>query len=332
MSFDNKKYHCIETHNILNYTCMIKDRLRNEFFYKALQKHASEKIVLDMGAGTGILSFYALSHGAKFVYVIEQSKEMSEIADKILSENFDRSRFKILNLNFWDGNLNEHINHKIDVLVSETVGPGLFDQGMLYTWHHIKEFISSDFISIPDTLSINLWSWEQSPDENIQFEEPAGNATISEYEVIDKNFFLSLIKFDKLLSKKLPIPLDSFLEDKKIQINRWVNLNHILIQSKKVIENIFHYNFNNIPNMLLESKPKIEKEFDFYPNTNVALVNKISFENETLYLNDAKYMPWKFSPFFEIYEEGTYLLKYINFNYGHMEKDWILVDKIRNAY
>jgi hypothetical protein len=33
--------------------------------------------------------------------------------------------------NFWTSDIDNQIDQKIDILVSETIGPGLFDQGMI---------------------------------------------------------------------------------------------------------------------------------------------------------------------------------------------------------
>ena len=75
------------------YLRMINDKWRNQFYYDALNKHAEGKVVLDMGSGTGILSFYALEAGAKFVYAIEWSAAAAELTYQVLKSKFDTSKF-----------------------------------------------------------------------------------------------------------------------------------------------------------------------------------------------------------------------------------------------
>lgn len=56
---------------------MIKDRARTDtYLLKVIKENESlfkDKIVLDVGAGTGILSIYAARAGAKHVYAVENS-------------------------------------------------------------------------------------------------------------------------------------------------------------------------------------------------------------------------------------------------------------------
>ena len=130
---------------VLQYSSMICDSTRNDFFRRALLETARDKVVMDVGSGTGILSFYALEAGARFVYAIDLQKESAEVTDKILSSHFPRERFKVLHMDCWGSKMNkQRFDKDIDVLVSETVGPGLFDQGWFHTLHSLKPLLSFD--------------------------------------------------------------------------------------------------------------------------------------------------------------------------------------------
>jgi ribosomal protein L11 methylase PrmA len=61
---------------------MIKDSIRTESYKLAIDSNRDtfkDKIVLDIGCGTGILSIFAARAGAKHVYAIEKA----EIADYV---------------------------------------------------------------------------------------------------------------------------------------------------------------------------------------------------------------------------------------------------------
>jgi predicted RNA methylase len=55
---------------------MLKDETRTDTYLRAIQENKEafkDKIVLDVGAGTGILSIFAAQAGAKHVYAVEKS-------------------------------------------------------------------------------------------------------------------------------------------------------------------------------------------------------------------------------------------------------------------
>ena len=57
---------------------MLKDKVRTGAYQKAILENSElfkDKIVLDIGSGTGILSFFAAQAGAKHVYGIEFGRE-----------------------------------------------------------------------------------------------------------------------------------------------------------------------------------------------------------------------------------------------------------------
>jgi protein arginine N-methyltransferase 1 len=65
---------------------MLKDRVRTEAYQKAIEGNKNDfkdKIVMDIGAGTGILSIFAARAGAKHVYAIENA-EIAHFAREII--------------------------------------------------------------------------------------------------------------------------------------------------------------------------------------------------------------------------------------------------------
>jgi len=55
---------------------MMQDYIRTATYQKAIHANLydfTDKVVLDVGAGSGILSFFAIQAGAKKVYAVEAS-------------------------------------------------------------------------------------------------------------------------------------------------------------------------------------------------------------------------------------------------------------------
>lgn len=68
---------------------MLEDRVRNQAYKQAIfdnQDRIKEKIVLDVGAGTGILSVFCAQAGASKVYAVEAS-EVYRVAKDVVKEN-----------------------------------------------------------------------------------------------------------------------------------------------------------------------------------------------------------------------------------------------------
>jgi predicted RNA methylase len=52
---------------------MLEDKVRMEKFRRALASLCKDKTVIDVGAGTGVLSLMAIDNGASQVFAIERS-------------------------------------------------------------------------------------------------------------------------------------------------------------------------------------------------------------------------------------------------------------------
>lgn len=68
---------------------MLKDKARNKAYRKAIEDNKDVfegKIVLDVGAGTGILSVFCAQAGARKVFAVEAS-DIYKIAEEVIKEN-----------------------------------------------------------------------------------------------------------------------------------------------------------------------------------------------------------------------------------------------------
>jgi protein arginine N-methyltransferase 1 len=107
---------------------MLSDYIRTEAYQKAIldNKHLfKDKVVMDIGCGTGILSMFACSAGAKKVYAIEKAS-VFRLAMEIVKENKMNDRIQIIN----DTVENIQLDEKVDIIVSEWMGYLLLYEGM----------------------------------------------------------------------------------------------------------------------------------------------------------------------------------------------------------
>jgi predicted RNA methylase len=77
---------------------MLSDKKRTHAYRMAIENNRDQfkdKLVLDIGAGTGILSIFAARAGAKHVYAVEFS-ETAKKAIEIIKENGESERITVI--------------------------------------------------------------------------------------------------------------------------------------------------------------------------------------------------------------------------------------------
>jgi len=106
---------------------MMADRHRVEVYKKGIFSNVrTGDVVADIGAGSGILSFFALKAGAGRVYAVE-SAPIIETAKKIAAENGLADKIVFINKDSRKTRLPE----KVDVIITETFGGMGIDEGTI---------------------------------------------------------------------------------------------------------------------------------------------------------------------------------------------------------
>ena len=99
---------------------MLEDTVRTGMYQWALTQNLSDffdKVVLDVGTGTGILSFFAAQAGARKVYAIEATA-IAEYASILMEANSLADQVQVIRTKVEDLKLPE----KVDVIISEPMG------------------------------------------------------------------------------------------------------------------------------------------------------------------------------------------------------------------
>ncbi|XP_013163120.1 PREDICTED: probable protein arginine N-methyltransferase 6 [Papilio xuthus] len=143
-------YEDLEIHRL-----MLEDYSRTETYRKAIHEHKEcfkNKIVMDVGCGTGILSVFCAQAGAKKVYAVEASN-IANIAKDVVKENNFEEVIEVIQ------NEVENVvlpnNEKVDIIVSEWMGFYLLHEGMLDSVLVARDkFLKEDGQMFPESAAI----------------------------------------------------------------------------------------------------------------------------------------------------------------------------------
>ena len=134
----DKPYELIEAANDWHYA-MMNDHPRNEFYRSALQRVVKpDSVVLEIGAGSGLLSIIAASLGAKNVIAIEANHHLAAVAQEIVRRNGYEDRVRIINKMSTDVAPEELMENGSlpSVLLSEILGTLLLGESAL---HYVQD-------------------------------------------------------------------------------------------------------------------------------------------------------------------------------------------------
>lgn len=135
---------------------MLKDSVRTKAYQNAIMENGDifkDKIVLDVGSGTGILSIFAAKSGAKHVYGIEKANIYIH-SRNIIKENGLEDKITIIN------GLVEEINlpvDKVDIIISEWMGYFLLYESMFDSVLYARDkWLAPDGILLPDSATMYI--------------------------------------------------------------------------------------------------------------------------------------------------------------------------------
>ncbi|KAK2178955.1 hypothetical protein NP493_522g02001 [Ridgeia piscesae] len=118
---------------------MMQDYIRTSTYQRAMLDNTldfQDKVVLDVGAGSGILSFFAIQAGAKKVYAIEASS-IAQHCETLVQSNKMYNRIVVI-----AGKVEEvELPEMVDIIISEPMGYMLFNERMLETFLHAKKWL-----------------------------------------------------------------------------------------------------------------------------------------------------------------------------------------------
>ncbi|KAG5225554.1 protein arginine N-methyltransferase [Salix suchowensis] len=156
---------------ILTLQEMLKDAVRTKTYQNVIYQNKflfKDKVVLDVGAGTGILSLFCAKAGAAHVYAVECS-HMANMAKEIVESNGFSNVITVLKGKIEEIELPVA---KVDIIISEWMGYFLLFENMLNSVLYTRDkWLVNDGIVLPDKTSLYLTAIEDAEykEDKIEF-------------------------------------------------------------------------------------------------------------------------------------------------------------------
>ncbi|CAH1393656.1 unnamed protein product [Nezara viridula] len=132
---------------------MLTDTVRVKSYKDAILSNKElfkDSIVLDVGAGCGILSIFAAQAGAKRVYAVEAAGSLTPMIKKVVEDNNYTKVVQVI-----VGEMESVIiPEKVDIIISEWMGFFLLHEGMLDSVLFAKKYLKPNGIMFPEECSI----------------------------------------------------------------------------------------------------------------------------------------------------------------------------------
>lgn len=117
---------------------MLRDRERFDFYKKLIEHKVKDKIVLDIGSGSGILSYLSLKYGAKKVYSVEFNPHLQSVYSHLMAKPISEGKAQLLKMDAYDLLLKEFGNDRPEVIVHEIFGANGLSENMISVFKTLK--------------------------------------------------------------------------------------------------------------------------------------------------------------------------------------------------
>lgn len=144
---------------------MLKDSVRTRTYQAAIEHNPflfKDKIVLDVGCGTGILSLFAARAGAKHVYGIECSA-IADQARQIIADNGFADKITVVKQKVEEITALPDGVEKVDIIISEWMGYFLLYESMLDSVIYARDrWLAPGGLMLPDKATLYVCAIEDA--------------------------------------------------------------------------------------------------------------------------------------------------------------------------
>ncbi|KAJ2554885.1 hypothetical protein IWW35_001026 [Coemansia sp. RSA 1878] len=136
---------------------MLQDYVRTSAYHTAITQNSAvfrNRVAMDVGAGSGILSFFAVQAGAQHVYAVEASAMAEKL--RVMAERAYKGRITVVGRKIEDAKVAQEVP-MVDVIVSEPIGVLLVHERMLESFVYARDrFLRPGGAVLPSAGTIHL--------------------------------------------------------------------------------------------------------------------------------------------------------------------------------
>ncbi|MEL7219325.1 MAG: 50S ribosomal protein L11 methyltransferase, partial [Pseudomonadota bacterium] len=134
---------------------MLRDFIRNRTYRRAIERFAKDRVVLDIGTGSGLLAMMAARAGAAHVYACEVNPILAASAQSVVDANDLSDKITIYAKHSAKLDALSDLGGGVDLVVSEIFSDSLLSEGVLPSLDHARNHLCRpDAVMLPDQASI----------------------------------------------------------------------------------------------------------------------------------------------------------------------------------
>lgn len=131
---------------------MLISQERSQFYNDLIKENCKDKVVLEIGTGSGLLAALAIKHGAKKVICCEENPLLAAAAQKLFKRLNLEDKVQLIMKNSKDIKTDEI--PPIDVILHELFGSDPFEEEMIPSLSDARRFLKKDGIFLPEKIQI----------------------------------------------------------------------------------------------------------------------------------------------------------------------------------
>lgn len=147
--------------NVENHHAMLRDYIRMAAYQRAIERAVKPgTVAMDLGCGSGVLSFFAARAGAEKIYAIEKRPDIILLAQELAkANNFDEQ------IDFIEGASSQipetRLTPKPNLLIAEILGNAILEENVLeFTMDARDRFLADGAQLIPYQLDIYFFAFD----------------------------------------------------------------------------------------------------------------------------------------------------------------------------